>query len=778
MAGAQKTGGRTLVGRNGLQKVAVATFLGLSTASIAGLGPVAAQSYSFTDVVIEGNQRVSPASIVSYAGIGRGEQVSAAQLNAAYQGIVNSGLFETVNIEPRGNTLVITVQEYPTINVINFEGNRRMDDEELQALIKSTSRRVYSPTQAEADAAAITQAYASAGRLAATVEPVIIRRSDNRVDLVFEVTEGKVVEIERLAFAGNRAFSDSRLRRVLSTKQAGIFRALVQSDTFIAERIEFDKQVLRDFYLSRGYIDFQTLSTTTELTRNRNAFLLTFNVREGQQFRLGRVTVTSEIEGVNAAAYRDAIRAGEGSVYSPSILENNVARMETLAVEQGVNFVRVDPQITRNERDLTLDVNYVITRGPRVFVERIDIEGNTTTLDRVVRREFTSVEGDPFNPRAIRQSAERIRALGFFSNAEVQAREGSAPDQVIVDVDVEEQPTGSLGFGVSYGVNTGVGLNASFSESNFLGRGQAISFGINTTTDSRALNFSFAEPAFLGRDLRAGVAFNYRESTSDDADYNTRIGSFGPFIDFPLAERSRLRLRFSGNYKELSNVDTDNSFILQQEEGSYSTGEVGYTYSFDSRNSGLDPNAGVLVRFSQDFGFGDKSYVRTTALVAAEKAVLNEDVTLRAEFEGGALSYFDGGSTVLDRFDLNGKIRGFENNGLGPRDLNAPDEDALKGEMFAVARFEADFPLGLPEEYGINGGVFFDVGSVWGLSDTAGGEDGSDEVDDAFYLRSSLGVSLFWDTPIGPLRFNFAKPIVKKDYDEEQPFDLTISTRF
>jgi outer membrane protein insertion porin family len=761
--------------------VAVPVFLALATAcpAVLILGPVpaGAQEFSFSNVQIEGNERVDASTILSFAGIGRGQRVSAGELNDAYQRVVGSGLFETVDLVPQGNTLVIRVREFPTINVINFEGNRRLKDEQLSEIVQSQSRRVYSPAQAEADAAAITDAYEAAGRFAATVEPRIIRRSGNRVDLVFEVREGRVSEIERITFVGNRAISDRRLRQVLATKQAGFLRQLIQRDTFVADRIEFDKQLLRDFYLSRGYVDFEVLDATGEITRERDAFFVTFTVREGQSFKVGEVTVNSEVDEIDAEEFREVVRLRPGVVFTPTVIESNITRLENLALRKGLNFVRVEPQINRNDRDLTLDVDFVITRGPRIFVERIDIEGNATTLDQVIRRQFRTVEGDPFNPREIRQAAERIRALGFFSNANVEAEQGSSSDQVIVNVDVEEQPTGSLGFGVSYGADSGVGFNINFSESNFLGRGQSVSLGVTTTTDSRAATLSFGEPAFLGRDLRFGLDLYYTENENEESLYNTRNVGIRPSIGFPTGENSRFDLRYRLSEDRITDVRAGASPILLREatRGALVTSAIGYGYSYDTRQNGLNPNGGVLLRFSQDFAGlgGDTQYIQTTAFALAERRILNDEVTLRAIFEGGAINMIKGDSRVTERYFGAGKLRGFERFGFGPRDLGT--DDALGGNFFAVARFEADFPLGLPEEYGIRGGLFFDVGSVWGLDDKAGS---AGAVDDSLRLRSSVGVSIFWDTPVGPLRFNLSRALQKESYDKEQSFDLTISTQF
>ena len=748
-----------------------------------------AQSFVFSNVSVEGNRRIDTATIVTFAGIARGESVSAGELNAATQRIVNSGLFESVTVTPRGGTLAIEVVEYPTVNVIAFEGNRRLDDEDLDTIVQLRPRRVYTPAAAEADAARITDAYRQEGRLAATVTPRIIRRSDNRVDVVFEILEGRTTEIERLSFTGNRAFGDRRLRAALETKQAGIFRRFVRNDTLIEDRLEFDKQILRDFYVSRGYIDMQVLGTSAELTRDRGSFLVTFQIREGQQFRFGQIDLVSEIDTIDAADYQDAIRLRPGVVYSPALLEETIARIERLAISNGENFVRVDPRITRNDRDLVLDIELAMVRGPRVFVERIDIEGNTTTLDQVVRRQFDTVEGDPFNPREIRASAERIRALGFFTTAEVQTREGSGPDQVIVDVNVDEAPTGSLGFGASYGNAAGFGLTLSFSERNFLGRGQSLSFELNTTEDAEALSFSFTEPAWLGRDVAYSISAAYRQTVNENSRYSTRVAAIEPSLSFPVSERGRLRVYTSGRYRELFDVDrgdplatpvsTGSSDILRQEEGSRQFWAIGAGYSYDSRNTGLNPDAGILFRFNQEFGLGDAQYSRTTVLAAAETRAIRDGLTLRAELEAGALSFTGGTtSTVLDRFTLNNQIRGFEPLGIGPRDLNVTNQDALGGNMFAVLRLEAEFPLGLPEDYGITGGLFYDIGSVWSLDNINGGPAGANPVDDSMYMRQSVGFSIFWRTAIGPLRLNFSEVLDKQPYDIEQPFDLTITSRF
>ena len=741
-----------------------------------------AQQYQFNTVVIDGNERIGDSAILRRAGIGRGQAVSGGQLNDAYQNLQNSGLFESVTLEPQGNTLVITVVELPTLNRVSFEGNRRIKDEMLAELIGSTERRVFNPSQAEQDAAAIAEAYSNEGRLSARVQPRIIRRDQNRVDLVFEIFEGDNVEIERLSFVGNRVYSDRRLRRVLGTKQAGLFRRLVKRDTYVEGRVEADKQMLRDFYLSRGYVDMRTEAVNAELTEERDGVFVAYNITEGQQFRFGNVSVESEVPGLNAAVYRDLLKIRPGVIYSPTLIENDIARIERQAIRDGVDFLRVEPVIDRNDRDLSLNVTYKLSRGERIFVERIDIEGNTTTLDRVIRREFDSVEGDPFNPREIRQAAERIRALQYFETAEVNARQGSSPEQVVIDVDVEEKPTGSLNFGGSFSNNDGFGVAVSFQEENFLGRGQRLNLSISTAEDATRYGVTFVEPRFLGRDVALGLKLDYAETNSSYTSYDTERLVFQPSLTFPVSENGRLSTRYTlEGIEMLERDDEDNSATIANEiaEGALFSSSLGYTYTYDTRRTGLDPTQGILFEFGQDFAGlgGDNEFIKTTAKIAGEKRIFNEEVTLRATLEGGALAWNSGTNRAVDRFILGPSImRGFEPGGIGPRDQSNGVDDALGGNLFAVARFEAEFPLGLPEEYGISGGVFYDVGNLWDLSDvdttggTIVGEGGS--------FRHVIGVSVFWDTPLGPLQFNVSDALKKESFDKEQSFEVTLRTTF
>ncbi|PQO22778.1 outer membrane protein assembly factor BamA [Rhodobacteraceae bacterium WD3A24] len=767
--------------RQSIKSLVAAIFVVAAVACIPFSGPAEAQDFRFSTLEIVGNDRIDDQTIAGLLGIAPGAAVSAAALNEGYQSLMASGLFESAEIDPRGATLFVRVTEYPIIGEINFEGNDRLDDEQLAGIVESQERRVYSPTTAEADAAEITAAYREGGRFAVEVTPRIIPREGNVVDLAFEIREGDVVEVERISFVGNRTYSDRRLRRALETTQAGLLRRFIQRDTYIEQRVQMDRRMLTDFYLARGYVDFEILSVTPELARDRDAFFLTFTLREGQSYDVGEISVVSEIDGIGTAPYEDALDIRSGATFTPTLIDNNIRRLERVATNQGRRFVRVEPRTTRDNRTQTIDVEFAIVEGERIFVERIDISGNTTTLDRVVRRQFRTVEGDPLNPREIRRAAERIRALGYFSNVDVNTREGSAPDQRIVDVSVEEQPTGSLSFGASYGVSAGLGGTVSFSERNFLGRGQRLNFSFNTVEGSQQARFNFTEPALLGRDLSFGLGANYQITSQNFSKFDTESFGVSTSLSFPVSEFGRLEGRYSLQGERLFNLDTGSSAILADDEdmGEVFASSLGATYTYDTRRGGLDPDAGVILRFGADVAGlgGDREYVRATALAGYQRRVLNEEVTLRAELEGGALEMFSGDSRASERFTLGGRMRGFEPRGIGPRDFGADNDDALGGEYFAVARFEAEFPLGLPDEYGIDGGLFWDVGSVWGLDDRGLASvdfEGSNDL----HWRSAAGFSIFWDTPIGPLRFNFSRPVRQMSYDEEQNFDLTLSTRF
>ena len=774
---------RTTLRLSGVATLLLAVF---SVAWLFSVSPAQAQSYRFSNITVDGNVRVDDSTVIGFTGITRGQTVSAGQLNAAISRLSASGLFEDVTVTPRGGTLAITVKEYPIIGVVNFEGNRRLKVEQIQEVVRTRPGRVLSPAEIEADARAIAELYSSRGRLAAEVTPKVLPRGNNRVDLAFEIREGNVVEVERVAFVGNRAFSNYRLRQVLSTKQAGALRWLIQSDTFIAERVGLDRRLLTDFYLSRGFVDFEILSVTSEIARERDGFFLTFNIREGQQFDFGQVTVTSEVEGLDAAELQSELRVRPGTVFSPTVLDLNIARLEQLAERKGLRFIRAEPRFTRDNRNGVIDVEFAMVRGERIFVERIDIQGNTTTLDRVIRQQFVMAEGDPLNPREIREAAERIRALEFFSDVSVEPRAGSAPDLAVVDVEVEEQPTGSLGFSVSFGANQGIGFGLSFSESNFLGRGQQVAATFNTIKGSRDISLFFTEPRLFGRNVSYSFGLGLQETSNLFGNkFDTREAFINNSLTFRVSEFGSLQVRQGLVMDRLKGIDPlVSSARLHADElqGSAITGSLGYTYTYDTRKFGLDPRSGVFFSIAQDFSVGNKSRrsIKTELAAGYETSVLNEDVKLTANARVGMLHMISGSSRNRERYQLGSIMRGFQAGGSGPRDFGIANQSVLGGNRFFAVQMEAQFPLGLPDEYNLKGGVFADIGSVWGVDNVAGinmiSPTGVNT--NKMHVRATVGVSLFWESPLGPLRFDFSRPLRKLADDKTQNFDFSIVSKF
>ena len=739
---------------------------------------LSAQTISISEIEIVGNQRIEADTIQSYISLSQGKVFEADEINAAYQRVLKSGLFESVEFEEIDGILRVRVVEYPTINRIYFEGNVRIEDAALEKALESREKYVLNAQIVEQDRKNIAETYALMGRLAARVTPKVIKKSDNRVDLIFEIFEGGVIEIEKIGIVGNKIYSDRRLRRILSTKQAGPFRAFIRSDTFIEERIEFDKKVLNDFYNSRGFVDFRVNSVNAELTEEKDGYFVIFNITEGQQFVVGDVSVETKITQVDVDEYFNIVKVKKGVTYSAQLVDLDVERLERLALKNELNFITVQPKVTKDPSSLSLNVKYLIERGPRVILERINVTGNTATLDRVIRRQFRAAEGDPFSARSIRQATDRIRSLGFFESVDVSARQGSAKDSVIVDISVKEKPTGSVSLGGSYSTSSGFGLLLEYAERNFLGRGQDFRLKYNSGVGSRTYSLGFVEPEFLSPDLSLGFTSKFTETEKDNSNYDTTILDVSPRVSFPISDYAKIAVSIGYNETELRNPVNVGSIIqsevdLGQEESAYSK----VTYTYNTLRDGLDPNFGLLVKLSQEIsGFtGDGESSKTSALAMLQRKVLNEEVLVKGTIEGGVLNY--GNSRVTDRFFLGSALmRGFEPGGIGPREIVNDGNlinDALGGNTFAVFSLEAEFSLGLPAEYGIDGGLFFDVGNLWSLDNV-----NENVIYDGGSWRSVLGASLFWKTPIGPLRFNFSRPLKKETFDREQNFDLTIRTQF
>jgi outer membrane protein insertion porin family len=657
----------------------VATVLVLSLA-LTVPEPIDAQGTAvFSRIDVAGNQRIDAETVRVFAGIEPGQPVTPEDINLAVRRLFASGLFETVEIMPEAGRLVITVSENPTINQIAFEGNDSLDDEALTAVIELRPRLAFSTAAAEADAQRIIDAYRQAGRFTAQVTPVIIRQPDNRVDLVYEIFEGRVTPVQRVAFVGNRVFSDSRLRRVVSTNQANLFSFIFGGLTYDADRLEVDRELLRQFYLERGFIDFQVVSSTAELAQERNAFFVTFTVSEGERYNFAAPSVVSTVPGLAAVDFQPLLsEIRPGNVYNVAQVDRVIERMAFQAGQQGFAFVEIVPRVTRDDANRTVAITFELVEGQRVFIERIDIVGNTRTLDRVVRRQFRVVEGDAFNAREIRAAEDRIAALGYFSTSTVQVQEGASPTSAVVRVEVEEQPTGSLNLGGAYSTSEGFAAQISITERNFLGRGQTVSAAFSGSTQFSNYEFGFTEPALLDRDLLAGFSVYYRDRDFDENSFETTNIGFEPRVGFPLSENGRLTLRYRVSQDEIRDVRASSSQIIRDEEGEEITSAVGFTYAYDLRNSAVDPTAGFILTLNQDFAGvgGDAVYSRTQGTARAYTSFFDEDLILVGTVEGGAL-FDDDVSRVTERFSSGGdSFRGFARNGIGPRDRCGPNGPA------------------------------------------------------------------------------------------------------
>lgn len=739
-----------------------------------------------SDIQIEGNQRIEPATILSYMTVSEGQPATAAQINASVKALFATGLFSNVDIVPRGSVLVVMVKENPVVNQIAFEGNDRIDDDLLRSSVTSRERRVFTRAKAESDADAILEAYRRGGRYGASVEPKIIELPQNRVDLVFEIEEGPLTGVDSIRFVGNEVFSDRRLRGTISTDESSWYNFLSSTDSYDPDRIELDKELLRRYYLSNGYVDFEVSSAVSELAPDRSGFFLTFTISEGEQYRFGAIDVVSNAEGVDAEDLRGLIEASEGSIYDVREVEATIAAMTDLLGEIGYAFTEITPVPTRDAENKTVGITFEVNEGPRVFVERIDITGNSRTLDRVIRREFELVEGDAFNAVQLRRSRSKIRALGFFKDVTVTTTEGSAPDRLVVTTEVEEQSTGQLSFGVGFSTADSVSGEVSVIERNLLGRGQAIRVRARISGTTQLYDLSFTEPKFLDRDLSVGFDLYRRETDNQDSSsFDIRNTGFQPRVSFPLGRHSRLSPRYRISQDEIRDVPDDASPLIRADIGDAITSSIGYEFVYDRRNDVVQPTRGFIFRLEQDVAGlgGDAQYIRNEASIKGYVPVFSDDIVASLEVAGGAINAFGGYDLkASDRFYLGGdSLRGFESAGLGPRDDKT--DDKLGGNYYGVVRGEVTFPLGLPEEYGLAGGIFADAGTVWELDKKVAQADDINggvaySIDDSAEIRAAVGATIFWNSPFGPVRLNFAHPVIKEDGDDDEFFRFSAGTRF
>jgi outer membrane protein insertion porin family len=723
------------------------------------------------EVRVEGMQRIEPETVRSYLRVGPGESFDSLLLDESLKSIFATGLFADVTLRRTGNVLIVTVVENPIINRIGFEGNNRIDDATMSAEIELRPRTVFTRTKVQNDVQRIVKMYRQSGRYGATVEPQVIQLPQNRVDLVFEIKEGPSTGVKSIDFIGNRAFSDGDLRGEITTTESAFWRFLAATDTYDPDRLTFDRELLRRFYLSEGYADFRVLSAIAELTPDREDFVITFTLEEGERYRFGKIDVTTTLRNLDPESLKDEVESEEDDWYDASVIEDSVGNLSERLSNLGYAFVDIRPRTKRNREAGTIDITYKIQEGPKVFVERIEIQGNVRTLDEVVRREFRLVEGDAFNSDKLRRSRRRIQNLGYFSKVEVTNEPGSTSDKTIVTVDVEEQPTGDLSFGAGFSTTAGPLGNVGIRERNLLGKGQDLRLNFTLSAENSALNLSFTEPYFLDRNLAAGFDLFRLTADQDESSFNEeRIGG-SLRAGYDLLEDFRQVWRYTLQQEEVTDVDDNASALVKDDEGKRLQSSISQELSFDTRDSRFDPHEGMIVSLSAELAGlgGDVRFVKST-LGGAYYFPITEAVTLALKGEGGVIVGIDQDTRVGDRFFVGSTtLRGFEFAGVGPRD--AETGDSLGGKQFYTGTLELSFPLGLPEELQIRGRLFADTGAAWGI-------DGDAEVLDSSSPRLSVGGGISWFSPLGPFQLDLGYAQIEEDFDETEVLRFSFGTRF
>ena len=724
------------------------------------------------EIRIEGAQRVDATTVRSYMRVNPGEPFDPVKIDSSLKSLFATGLFADVTLRREGSALIVVVTENPIINQIGFEGNLRIDDEILDAEVELRPRVVFTRTKVQSDLQRILELYRRQGRFAATVDAKVIQLEQNRVDLVFEINEGPTTKIQSINFIGNREFSDGSLRDEIATSETAFWRFLSTTDTFDPDRLTFDRELLRRFYLKEGYADFQILSVVAELTPDRESFIITFTLEEGVQYQVGEIEVTTTLKDLDPEVLLDQVETVSGDTYDASEVEDTVTNLTESASNLGFAFVDVRPRVQRIRDQRIINLNFEIREGPKVYVERIDIDGNIRTLDRVIRREFRLVEGDAFNGSLLNRSRQRIERLGFFQSVNITTEPGSEPDQLVITADVQEQATGDLSFAAGFSSESGPLGSITLRERNLLGRGQDLRMGFTLSGVSSQIDLSFTEPYFLDRDLSAGFDLFRTVQENDESSFDLeRIGgTLRAGYDF--REGVRQVWNYTLKREEVTNVDSDASALVMSDEGTDLESSIGQTLRWDTRDARFDPRDGHVIRFNTTAAGigGDVRFLRTTLGGAYYQPIL-EDVTGRISAEVGNIVGIDYDTKVSDRFFRGGStLRGFNTSGIGPRD--ALTNDALGGKHYYSGTLELSFPVGLPEELNFRGRLFSDVGSLWGI-------DGDDtDVDDDSSPRMSVGTGFSWISPFGPVVIDIAKPILKESYDKTELINFSFGTRF
>ena len=766
---------------------------GVSTGVQQGLtrAPAAQSGGVIQRIVVQGAERIEESTILSYLPIVPGDSATDARLDNATKTLFNTGLFADVSMSLQGADLIVKVIENPIINQVVFEGNHNLKEDKLRDEVQVRPRGVFTKSKVQADVQRIVELYRRSGRVSATVTPKIVELPQKRVDLVFEIDEGPKSGILNLNVLGNKEFTDNALRDVIVTKESKWYRFFTNNDNYDPDRIEYDREQLRKFYRNRGYYDFHVLSAVAELVPEKNGFNVTYVLDEGGRYKFGKLTVETDLKRLSPDFLKKLLPVKEGQLYQDDLVEKSTDALTFAAGAAGFAFVDVRPRYAANPKTHTVDVNFQVTEGPRVYIERIDIVGNSRTIDPVIRQKMLVAEGDAYNRVLVDRSKVSVRSLGFFKDVDITQQPGSAPDKTVLRVSVTEQPTGELSFSLGYSSVEQLVADICLTERNFRGRGQQLTFKISAGYLRKEVQLGFNEPRFLGRNLSGG--FNIYASQLDyttQASYKTSSAGGSVSLGFPLTDTSRV----VGTYSIHSDsVFVDDSLCvpgaylvsqtLCQERGTHFTSSVGYRYAVNLLDDPTRPTKGMAFSASQEFAGagGNVRYVKTT-VDAQWYHGFRPNMVLEIEGQAGDVEPWGGGQIYInDRFYRGGdSFRGFQIAGIGPRDILYGD--ALGGKFYAQGTAELTFPNGLPEQYGINTALFTEVGTLGNLDavakvdPTTGLPDAN--IRDSLALRASAGVTVYWKSPMGPLRFDLSQIIKRESYDRTELFQFRTSTRF
>lgn len=730
------------------------------------------------EIRVVGTKRIAPETIKSYLTFNEGDRYDPYQANESVRALVATGLFENVNISQNGGVVTVQViNENPVINQVVFEGNKEIKDDTLAPEIQLKPRSVFTRSKVQADVQRILDVYRRSGYYAVQVDAQIIELDNDRVNLAFVIQEGPETKVLNITFIGNRAFSDSQLRSVVTTTESNFLSFLKSTDVYDPDRLNLDRELLRRYYLRSGYADARVVSAVADLDREGKGFFITFTVEEGELYNFGAIDIESTLPSVDPASLRGEVLTKTGTTYDAEQVDNSTEKLTIAVAEQGYAFGQIRPRVERDPIGRTINIVYVVEQGPRVYIERINIIGNARTRDYVVRREIRLAEGDAYNRLLVDQARARLQRLAFFKTVKVNREPGSAPDRVVLNFLVEEQPTGELSLAGGFSSSVGVIGEVAFTERNLLGKGQFLRVKLAGSFESAQVDLSFTEPRFLDQNISAGFDLFHKENDfSDESGFEQRKTGGSIRVGFALTENVWLQPSYSLVQDEVFNVDDDASEAIEQVEGDRLISSVGYSLTYDARNNRLNPSKGVFVQLTQELAGvgGDVNYIQTIGEARGYYPIY-EGITLVGRLIGGHIAGFGGQDVVaVDAFFKGGEtIRGFDTSGIGPRALNDDGEfDAIGGNIFYAGTIEVRFPIPfLPEELGFSGAVFADAGSLFD-SDFEGAENNDD------VLRSSVGASLLWNSPVGPLRADFAYVLTDAELDEQEFFRFGATTKF